>query len=114
MTSFSAGAAKSNLPLAFQNEELLVLSVPESPLKLKDILVEAKSLRRVVVLLKLGDKWTWVQPLLQELGLLEKSIFAERVGFLNEKIVKAIELPPATRPYFSLLLIRQDWSLIMS
>tara|TARA_Y100001968_G_scaffold319786_1_gene351824 strand:+ start:597 stop:1325 length:729 start_codon:yes stop_codon:yes gene_type:complete len=114
VTSFSAAAAKSQLPLAFQEEQLLVLPVPDSASKLKDILSEAISLERVVVLLKLGKKWEWVRPLLQELDLIESSVFAQKIGFADEKIVKASDLSLATRPYFSLLLIRRNWPTIIS
>ena len=55
VTSFSAAAAKSKLPLAFQEEELLVLPVPDSYDELKSILSDAASKKRVVVLLKLGN-----------------------------------------------------------
>ena len=47
----------------------------------------------------------------KELNLLESSIFAERVGLVDEKIVKASEFSSNIRPYFSLLLIRQSWPL---
>ena len=110
VTSFSAAAAKSKVPLAFQEEQLLILPVPESPLKLKALLFEASYMRRVVVLLKLGNKWTWVKPLLKELGLLESCLFAENVGLVDEKIVQASELSLSARPYFSLLFIRQSRS----
>ena len=53
VTSFSAAAAKSKLPLAFQEEELLVLPVPDSYDELKSILSDAASKKRVVVLLSL-------------------------------------------------------------
>ncbi len=111
VTSFSATAAKSKFPLAFQEEQLLVAPVPESSFKLRSILFESESMKRVVVLLKLGNKWKWVKPLLQELNLLDSSIFAERVGFSDEHIVKASDLPSGDKPYFSLLLIRQRWPL---
>ena len=113
VTSFSAAAAKSKLPLAFQEEELLVLPVPDSYDELKSILSDAASKKRVVVLLKLGKKWVWVKPLLEELGLIESSIFAERVGFSDQQILKASDLSSGTRVYFSLLLIRQSWPLKM-
>ena len=109
ITSFSAAAATSKLPLAFQEEQLLILPVPDSSDELKVVLLEASLTKRVVVLLKLGKKWTWVKPLLEELDLLESSIFAERVGFLDQQILRASNLPSASRPYFSLLLIRQSW-----
>ena len=113
MTSFSAAAAKSKLPLAFQEEQLLVAPVPESSNELKVILSDAASMNRVVVLLKLGKKWEWVKPLLEELGLIDSSIFAERIGFSDQQILKASDLSSGTRAYFSLLLIRQSWPLKM-
>ena len=113
ITSFAAAAAKSKSPLAFQDEQLLIVPVPESSDELKVILYEAGLKKRVVVLLKLGKKWTWVKPLLKELDLLESSLFAERVGFADQQIVRASNLSPENRPYFSLLLIRQSWPLIM-
>ncbi len=109
VTSFSAAAATSKLPLAFQEEQLLIVPIPDLPEDLKVILSEAGRLRRVVVLLKIGKKWTWVKPLLEELDLLESSIFAERVGFLDQRIVRASDLSPGSQQYFSLLLIRQSW-----
>ena len=113
VTSFSAAAAKSKLPLAFQEEELLVLPVPDSYDELKAILSDAASKKRVVVLLKLGKKWEWVKLLLEELDLIKISIFAEKIGFSDQQILKASDLPSGTRPYFSLLLIRQSWPLTM-
>ena len=113
VTSFSAAAAKSKLPLAFQEEELLVLPVPDSYDELKSILSDAASRKRVVVLLKLGKKWEWVKLLLEELDLIKISIFAEKIGFSDQQILRASDLPSGTRPYFSLLLIQQSWPLTM-
>ena len=109
VTSFSAAAATSKLPLAFQEEQLLVVPIPDLSDELKVILSEAAQRRRVVVLLKLGKKWKWVKPLLEELDLLESSIFAERVGFSDQQILRASNLSSGRRPYFSLLLIRQGF-----
>ena len=113
VTSFSAAAAKSKLPLAFQEEQLLLTPVPGSRDELKDILHNAALMKRVVVLLKLGKKWEWVKPLLEELDLIEMSIFAEKIGFSDQKVLRASELHSGTRPYFSLLIIRQSWPLTM-
>ena len=87
--------------------------MPSSAEELKAILTDAAFMKRVVVLLKLGKKWTWVKPLLQELDQLESSIFAERIGFLEQKIFRASELNSGNIPYFSLLLIRQSWPFLM-
>ena len=104
VTSFSAAAAKSKLPLAFQEEQLLVAPVPDSHNELKVILSDAALMKRVVVLLKLGKKWEWVKPLLEELDLIERSVFAERIGFSDQQIIRASDLPIGARPYFSMLL----------
>ena len=109
VSSFSAAAAKSQLPLAFQEEQLLVLSVPDSSSKLTTLLLDAASSKRVIVLMKLGNKWSWVKPLLERLDLLESSVFAEKIGFSDEKIIKGCDFPEDSRPYFSLLIIRQSW-----
>ena len=92
---------------------MLVLPVPNSCDELKDILADAASKKRVIVLLKLGKKWEWVKPLLEELDLIKKSIFAEKIGFSDQQILSASRLPLSIRPYFSLLLIRQSWPLKM-
>ena len=113
VTSFSAAAAKCKLPLALQEEQMLIAPVPNSSGELKNILSEAAIMKRVVVLLKLGKKWSWVKPLLKELDLLESSVFAERVGFTDQQIFRASQLSAESRPYFSLLLIRQNWPLAM-
>tara|TARA_Y100001968_G_scaffold264094_1_gene252859 strand:- start:338 stop:1066 length:729 start_codon:yes stop_codon:yes gene_type:complete len=113
ITSFAAAAATSKLPLAFQEEQLLVVPVPEVPNDLKVILCESVLMKRVVVLLKLGKKWTWVKPLLKELDLLESTIFVEKVGFPDQQILRASNLSSKSRPYFSLLMIRQSWPSIM-
>ena len=113
VTSFSAAAAKSKLPLAFQEEQLLIVPVPDSYIELKGILSEATSMKRIVVLLKLGKKWKWVKPLLEELNLIEGAIFAERVGFSDQQILRTSDLPLCNGSYFSLILIRQSWPLTM-
>ena len=113
VTSFSAAAAKSKLPLALQEEQLLILPVPDSYEELKVVLSDSAAKKRVVVLLKLGKKWEWVKPLLEELDLMKKSIFAERIGFSDQQILRASDICSGSRPYFSLLLIRESWPLTM-
>ncbi|WP_413677354.1 precorrin-2 C(20)-methyltransferase [Prochlorococcus sp. MIT 0916] len=113
VTSFSAAAAQSKLPLAFQEEQLLISPVPDSCEELKVMLSDAASKKRIVVLLKLGKKWEWVKPLLEELDLIKRSIFAERIGFSDQQILRASDLSLGSRPYFSLLLIRQSWPMTM-
>jgi precorrin-2/cobalt-factor-2 C20-methyltransferase len=109
ISSVSAAAAAGLWPLALQQDQLLMRPCPESPIELENELDEAKEKGRVLALLKLGHRWEWVQPLLNERNLLEKALFAEKVGWPEQQIRAAHTIPASQRPYFSLLLIRQAW-----
>ena len=109
ISSVSAAAAAGLWPLALQQDQLLLRPCPDSPDELKLELDEAKQKGRVLALLKLGHRWEWVQPLLNERHLLGKALFAEKVGWPDQQIQAADTVAASQRPYFSLLLIRQDW-----
>ena len=109
VSSVSAAAAAGLWPLALQQDQLLLRPCPESPAELTIELDEAKEKGRVLALLKLGHRWEWVQPLLDERKLLEKALFAEKVGWPDQQIQTADTVAASQRPYFSLLLIRQAW-----
>ena len=109
ITSFSAAAAEGCWPLALQKDQLLVMPTPDEIDELKDLLQEAASLGRVICLLKLGHRWIWVRPLLEKMNLLKGALFAERVGWPDQQVVPASQISASSRPYFSLLLIRQIW-----
>lgn len=114
VNSFSAAAAIGCLPLAMQQEQLLILPTPEDPNTLETLIRESEILGRVLVLLKLGKRWHWVRNLLERMNLLEDALFAQRVGLSDQKIIKSIELPGNECPYFSLLIIRQSFPKILS
>jgi precorrin-2/cobalt-factor-2 C20-methyltransferase len=63
--------------------------------------------------MKLGHRWRWVRGLLDEQNLLKSSLFAERVGWYSQTIENAENVMASSRPYFSLLLIRQAWPDIL-
>jgi precorrin-2/cobalt-factor-2 C20-methyltransferase len=67
----------------------------------------------VLALLKLGQRWFWLQPLLKTRGLLANCLFAQRVGWPDQLIVGADQVSPEERPYFSLLLIRFNWPEVL-
>ena len=107
--SLSAAAAKGLWPLSLQQDQLLVLPTPDDPLILEELLKDAATSNRVLALLKLGNRWLWVRPLLERLNLLKGSLFAERVGFVDEQVMPADKVEASVKNYFSLLLIRQTW-----
>ena len=109
VSSIAAAAAEGLWPLALQKDQLLILSTPDQPEKLDKLLSEAALKNRVIALLKIGHRWSWIRPLLESKGLLESSLFAQRIGFSDEIIVPACDLDDLARPYFSLLLVRQNW-----
>lgn len=66
-----------------------------------------------VALLKLGHRWAWVRPLLAQRNLLPGALFAQRVGWPDQLLAPAAEVPADEQPYFSLLLIRQSWPEVL-
>ena len=113
VTAIAAAAAAGSWPLALQQDQLLVLPTPDQPRDLEAILEEAACAGRVLALLKLGKRWTWVRPLLEKKGLLEGSLFAQRVGWSDQQVLPGKEVSAAAKPYFSLLLVRQNWPKVM-
>lgn len=100
-------------PLALQQEGLLIRPTPERPEELIGLLEQAAVTRTVLALLKLGRRWRWVQPLLAERGLLTAALFARRVGWGDQLLAAADQVPAEAQPYFSLLLIRQSWPEVL-
>ena len=113
----AAAAAASGLghpwPLALQQEPLLIRPTPESAPELGLLLEQAAATGSVLALLKLGHRWSWVQPLLAARGLLEQALFAQRVGWPDQLVAPAGVVSAAEQPYFSLLIIRQGWPAVL-
>ena len=113
ISSVAAAAAAGSWPLAFQKEGLLIRPCPETPEAMDALLELAKASGTVLALLKLGVRWHWIQPLLQARGLLDDALFAERVGWPDQRVMSAAAVQAGERPYFSLLLVRQGTSAVL-
>ncbi len=113
VTAISAAAAAAAWPLTIQQDQLLVLPTPDDSKTLEILLADAFRWKRVIALMKLGHRWTWVKPLLARKNLLDDALFAQKVGWPDQKIIKAIDLDETVQSYFSLLLIRQSWPEII-
>ena len=109
INSLSAAAAAGQWPLTLQEDQLLLRPCPEDADILTRELDDAAANQRVLALLKLGKRWRWVREVLEHRNLLEDALFAERVGWTDQRISPAREVAAEVRPYFSLLLIRQQW-----
>ena len=109
ITAVAAAAAAARWPLALQQDALLIRPTPETPAELEALLAQAAASGTVLALLKLGQRWRWVRPLLEQRGLLRSALFAQRVGWPDQLLAPAHAVPGQEQPYFSLLLIRQVW-----
>lgn len=112
----AAAAASSRglpWPLALQNDALLIRPTPDTPAELEQLLQWAAAESVVLALLKLGQRWAWVRPLLARQGLLEQALFAQRVGWDDQLLAPAGEVAASEQPYFSLLLVRQGWPAVL-
>jgi precorrin-2/cobalt-factor-2 C20-methyltransferase len=116
ITSVAAAAAAGSWPLALQGEGLLIRPTPETPAELELLLDWAAAdpaAQTTLALLKLGHRWSWVRPLLEQRGLLECALFAQRVGWPEQLLAPAAAVEASEQPYFSLLLIRQGWPAVL-
>ena len=113
ITAVAAAAAAGRWPLALQQDALLIRPTPDDPAQLEALLTEAAASATVLALLKLGHRWAWVRPLLEQRNLLAGALFAQRVGWPDQLLAPAAEVPADEQPYFSLLLIRQSWPEVL-
>nr|WP_259722113.1 precorrin-2 C(20)-methyltransferase [Synechococcus sp. CS-1328] len=113
VSAVAAAAAAGAWPLALQQESLLIRPTPETPEALEALLDRAAAGAEVLALLKLGHRWAWVRPLLEQRGLLDQALFAQRVGWPDQQVASARVVEAGAAPYFSLLLIRQSWPEVL-
>ncbi|AII44184.1 hypothetical protein KR100_12570 [Synechococcus sp. KORDI-100] len=111
--SFSAAAAAALWPLALQQDQFVVAPCPDCEGDFSRMASQAEQRGQNLALLKLGRRWRWLRPLLEQRGLLSRSLFAEKVGWPDQVIAPAEQIPAGERPYFSLLLIRQCWPEVL-
>jgi precorrin-2/cobalt-factor-2 C20-methyltransferase len=93
-------------------ESVLILPCPDSADDLRSMILK----HDVVILLKIGHRLPAVLRLLQEMGIMEHSVFGSHVGTPDEKIcvpVGEIEVENANG-YLSTMLIRKRSSGICS
>ena len=102
-----------DLPLALQQEGLLIRPCPENKPELIALLQSARKTSTVLGLIKLGQRWSWVRAALEQEKLLDRALFAQRVGWSDQWVAPAQAVPDDVKPYFSLLLIRQQWPEVL-
>ncbi|MBO0661009.1 precorrin-2 C(20)-methyltransferase [Jiella sp. MQZ9-1] len=94
-----ASAARSLRPLAARNDVLTVIPGPLDDEALAAQLEAADAF----VIMKLGRHFDRVRALIARLGLIDRSVYCERVSLAEERILPLAEVSGAA-PYFSMIL----------
>lgn len=113
ISAVAAAAAAAAWPLALQREGLMIRPTPDSREEFEQLLRQAAAGDWVLALLKLGRRWAWVRPLLEERGLLTRALLARRIGWPDQRLATAADFAAAEEPYFSLLLLRQGQPAVL-
>ncbi|MCY4359327.1 precorrin-2 C(20)-methyltransferase [Candidatus Synechococcus spongiarum] len=109
VTAMAAAAAATHWPLVFQTQQLLVAPAPETSTALDALLVKAE----VLAFHKVGQRWVGLRQALEQRDLLHQAVVAERVGWPDQRLIPAADLPPGECSYFSLVLVRQAWPPVL-
>jgi precorrin-2/cobalt-factor-2 C20-methyltransferase len=107
VTSFAAAAAATRTVLGTTDEHLAIVPASRATTveKLRRLLAECDTL----IVLKVGRVLPQVLAALDELGLLDSTLYAERVGMPEERIVRDVRsLGGQPQPYLSLLIVRRS------
>ncbi|ORM24171.1 precorrin-2 C(20)-methyltransferase [Williamsia sp. 1135] len=101
VTSVSASAAATGLPLVEADETLTVLpgTLP------KDELVRRLRDSDAVAIMKLGRTFPDVVAALMESGRLEQAWYVERASTPTQRVVPVVDVDASTVPYFSMIVI---------
>ena len=108
VTSFAAAAARAQFLLSATSDRVAILpaSYETDVAELRRLLADYET----VILLKVGPVLPQMLAAVEELGLLDSTLYAERVGMPEELIVVGPEvraLHNQRRPYLSLLIVRR-------
>ncbi|MEM9626642.1 MAG: precorrin-2 C(20)-methyltransferase [Pseudomonadota bacterium] len=104
VSSVMAAAAASEQPLAFGAEGFSVLPATMSDEKLTTRLKTIDA----AVIIKLGRHIEKVRMVLEDLGLIDRSIYVERASGSEQKVVPLKDLDGVDIPYFSLILVTRQ------
>jgi precorrin-2/cobalt-factor-2 C20-methyltransferase len=104
IASFTAAAAAVRMPLVGRSQALTVLPATLPADELAARLARADA----AVILKLGRHFAKVREVVEELGLLDRTIYVEHASAARERVVPLAALAVHEAPYFSLLLLPAD------
>lgn len=104
VTSFSAAASVALAPLAESDERVIIIPASTGVEEIKERLLEFDS----VVLMKAGRHLDDIIDLALTLGVADEAVFASRVGWKDEEVVRGIgKLKGRKAGYFSMVILRK-------
>ena len=105
ITSYNAAASLANFSLIEQNEKLAIVPVSGEVNELRPILNSFDT----VILMKVAKKLDEVIVLLEEMDLIDNSLFASYIGFSNEFITRdLLSLKGEGKGYLSVIIVRKS------
>ncbi len=105
ITSYNAAASLANFSLIEQNEKLAIIPVSEDVDELRPILNSFDT----VILMKVAKKLDEVIGLLEDMELIDNSLFASYIGFKNEFITRdLLSLKGEGKGYLSVIIVRKS------
>lgn len=103
ITSYNAAASMANFPLLEKDEKLAIVPISKEISGLRQILENFET----VVLMKVAKKLDEVIELLEEMNLIDNSLFASYVGLDNEIITRDLNsLKGSGKGYLSVIIVR--------
>ena len=104
ITSYNAAASLANFSLIEQSEKLAIVPVSSDISELRPILNSFDT----VILMKVAKKLDEVIELLEDMELIDNSLFASYIGFENELITRdLLSLKGAGKGYLSVIIVRK-------
>ena len=100
VSSLTACAAATGLPLAARNDVLTVLPAPLPKAELRPRLHAAEA----VAVMKLSRHFKKISQLLEETGLYDDARYVERATLGHQRVLTLAEVDPEAVPYFSMIL----------
>ncbi len=104
ITSYNAVASMANFSLIEQNEKLAIIPVSSNVDELRPILFDFDT----VIIMKVAKRLDEVINLLEEMKLIDNSLFASYIGFDNEFITRDLaSLKGSGKGYLSVIIVRK-------
>ncbi len=104
VTAFSAAAALTGFPVGEQKEPVTIIPTADDLENVRQALAG----RGTVILMKVGRRLPEILKVLEEAGVLERSVFVSRAGMANERVetdLTRLRAENAETGYLSVLLI---------